>query len=780
MKPLPNKMYGRHMNKCTSDGQILNPAQVYDEEYYNSHCGDRPYQKGDPGWTAFYAMVADNIIRAFRPRSVFDAGCGIGFLVEALWDRSVEAFGRDISEYAINQVRRDVQAYCSLGSITDPIEGEYDLILCIEVLEHLEEMSARIAASHLVAAGPRILFSSTPIDMDEPTHVNVRPPIYWLQLFADLGCRPVMSFDATFLAPHALVFERTNITPTREELLNAAELIRLRILHQSKEQELNRLASEAEELTAQLVSIQSQRDQLLINASELREEMDAEVGMLRSELRDRDRKIQLLSETLLQDNENNATAASPEPPADANAQSVLSPVEDLQIRERRFWSIIDRTAWLKPYIPSALRRRLLFEAKRLWLARLPELKNQQLTVRSRSTEHGSTRFRRDAWLPDLEPLHIFHVEESTRTVNMITDSISPGSLYGGVGTSIILSALLARQLGARLRILTRTQAGNGSAVAKLLRLHNIEVPPNLELRHIGLGTGAEVPVATHDVFLTTSWWTTASTLQTIGRERVAYVLQEDERMFYPQGDHRLLCSEVLSTPGLHTLINTELLFRYLVQGPEEIPGLRERAIAFEPSFPDSLFFPTAPEHAVRGDRLTFLFYARPNNVRNLYRRGMEALEHALQAGTLDSERWRFVFIGKDLPEIRLPGDPSICTYENVPWEEYAKIVRTAHVGMSLIHTPHPSYVPLDLAASGAVVVTNTYGDYKENLFQYSKNIITATPTVEGLSHAIGEAVALCNDTERLTKQYQEANIQRDWSLSSAAALAKCGEWFGRR
>ena len=44
-----------------------------------------------------------------------------------------------------------------------------------------------------------------------------------------------------------------------------------------------------------------------------------------------------------------------------------------------------------------------------------------------------------------------------RRISVVTDSIARGSLFGGVGTALILTTLLANKLGANLRIITRTE-----------------------------------------------------------------------------------------------------------------------------------------------------------------------------------------------------------------------------------------------------------------------------------------------------------------------------------
>src|SRR5690349_2186904 len=176
------------------------PGALFDEEYYRVGCGPLPYDR-TPHWVDFFGRIADEVIRSLKPRRVLDAGCAMGLLVEAFWDRGVEAMGIDISPYAISRVRRDMRPYCRVGSLTDPIDGSFDLITCIEVMEHLPPEESRAAIANLCAAGDRILFSSSPDDLVEPTHFNVCPPLVWLKQFASVGFYPDLRYDPTFLTP---------------------------------------------------------------------------------------------------------------------------------------------------------------------------------------------------------------------------------------------------------------------------------------------------------------------------------------------------------------------------------------------------------------------------------------------------------------------------------------------------------------------------------------------------------------------------------------------------
>jgi len=85
----------------------------FDATYFATGCG-LPYER-NAHWLGFFGGIADRIVREINPRTALDAGCAMGFLVEALRERGVEAYGVDISEYAISQVHPSVKPYLPAG-----------------------------------------------------------------------------------------------------------------------------------------------------------------------------------------------------------------------------------------------------------------------------------------------------------------------------------------------------------------------------------------------------------------------------------------------------------------------------------------------------------------------------------------------------------------------------------------------------------------------------------------------------------------------------------------
>ena len=243
----------------------------FDAYYYDHGCG-RPYQR-DEAWLAFFGGIGKRIADEIRPQSVLDAGCAMGFLVESLRGLGVDAFGIDISHYAIENVHPSIRDYCREGSIAEPFDRDYDLIVCIEVLEHMPPEEAETALRNLCSHTNDILFSSTPFDYKEATHVNVRPPEYWAERFALNGFVRDVDFDASYITPWATRFVRRN-----DPLHRIVRDYERRFFQLWKEN------SDQRELVNVMRQGQSEQDQALKDLQADQNRAEAEVGALRSEL----------------------------------------------------------------------------------------------------------------------------------------------------------------------------------------------------------------------------------------------------------------------------------------------------------------------------------------------------------------------------------------------------------------------------------------------------------------------------------------------------------------
>jgi len=362
------------------------------------------------------------------------------------------------------------------------------------------------------------------------------------------------------------------------------------------------------------------------------------------------------------------------------------------------------------------------------------------------------------------PLRLFSVPTSEPPrVSVVTDSINRGSLYGGVGTAIILAALVAEASGARLRIVTRTERAQPTGLETVLNTYGIGLSHDVEFVFAPFyDTAYEIDFFERELFITTSWWTTAATLGSVRSESIVYLLQEDERMFYPHGDEHLRCSRILANRDIRFVINTRLLFEHLVASG--LPNIADRGTWFEPSFPHEVFH---PRERADGAKRTLMFYARPNNVRNLFFFGIEILEAAIARGIIDLQQWDLLLVGKDIPKLRFDdGRYSPQVQENLSWTQYAALAGQVDLALCLMYTPHPSYPPFDLAASGAVVVTNRFGN-KQDLGGYSRNIICGDTDLESMLEAMAQGARLATDAHQRGENYRANRLGSDWTRSLA-------------
>jgi hypothetical protein len=73
-------------------------------------------------------------------------------------------------------------------------------------------------------------------------------------------------------------------------------------------------------------------------------------------------------------------------------------------------------------------------------------------------------------------------------------------------------------------------------------------------------------------------------------------------------------------------------------------------------------------------------------------------------------------------------------------------MRSCDVLLSLMLSPHPSYPPLEGAASGAIVVTNEFANKTaQAVAALSKNIIAVRPSIESVAGGIREAIVRLDD-----------------------------------
>ena len=144
---------------------------------------------------------ACEIKKYFNFKNCVDIGCAKGFLVHALRLIGCDAWGEDISEYAINNGHPKAKPYLSA-----PNNKKYDLLICKDVLEHISEELLPEFLNYLLDKGEKFFFVIPLGDNDsfrireyevDITHVTKKDEEWWLELFDKLGFK-LLEFSYSF------------------------------------------------------------------------------------------------------------------------------------------------------------------------------------------------------------------------------------------------------------------------------------------------------------------------------------------------------------------------------------------------------------------------------------------------------------------------------------------------------------------------------------------------------------------------------------------------------
>src|SRR5689334_7784263 len=128
-----------------------------------------------------------------RPRSVLDVGCGIGtWACEFIRLGVPEVWGVD-GDYVNRQALLIPEESFTSADLTLPLDlhRQFDLVMSLEVAEHLPARSAATFVDSLVRHGKVIAFSAAIPGQGGTNHVNEQFADYWVKLFTERNYRCV-------------------------------------------------------------------------------------------------------------------------------------------------------------------------------------------------------------------------------------------------------------------------------------------------------------------------------------------------------------------------------------------------------------------------------------------------------------------------------------------------------------------------------------------------------------------------------------------------------------
>ncbi len=149
---------------------------IYDEEFY--------LKSVDPPARASAPAIAKSIVGEFAPTSVIDVGCGTGALLLELQSMGMTVFGLEYSQVGLQICQSRNLRVNRFDLETEEIPrdlGRFDLLISMEVAEHLLERYADPYVDLLCFLSDRIVFSAATPGQGGQDHVNEQPHEYCLR-----------------------------------------------------------------------------------------------------------------------------------------------------------------------------------------------------------------------------------------------------------------------------------------------------------------------------------------------------------------------------------------------------------------------------------------------------------------------------------------------------------------------------------------------------------------------------------------------------------------------
>jgi SAM-dependent methyltransferase len=171
---------------------------AYNSEYYSERI--RKSKK--------HMMKYLKFLRKGSSLKMLDVGCGEGEYVKDAIEEGINAYGIDISTYALENALAEVKDRITFGSITGiPFaDEEFDIMTAFDVIEHIHPKDTLNAVAELrrVLKPDGIVIITTPSSsygdwVSDLTHINVRPPKFWKIILEEHNFKVRMFYLPSFL-----------------------------------------------------------------------------------------------------------------------------------------------------------------------------------------------------------------------------------------------------------------------------------------------------------------------------------------------------------------------------------------------------------------------------------------------------------------------------------------------------------------------------------------------------------------------------------------------------
>ena len=180
-------------------------------------------------------VVVPLVLDLVHPASVIDVGCATGAWLSVFRDQGVSTIvGLDGAYVDPSKLLIPANSFRAVD-LAKPfsLSEQFDLVISLEVAEHLPASSARGFVTSLCQLAPLVVFSAAVPGQGGEHHVNEQWPEYWRQLFANQNFRmfdpfrPILWYDervAFWYRQNLFLFIRTDVLGVNPRFSKPPEL----------------------------------------------------------------------------------------------------------------------------------------------------------------------------------------------------------------------------------------------------------------------------------------------------------------------------------------------------------------------------------------------------------------------------------------------------------------------------------------------------------------------------------------------------------------------------
>jgi hypothetical protein len=357
--------------------------------------------------------------------------------------------------------------------------------------------------------------------------------------------------------------------------------------------------------------------------------------------------------------------------------------------------------------------------------------------------------------PEALPIPVKRVKNSSSRprLTLVLPTVTQEQLYAGAWTALKIFWESAKKHEFRTRIISATSPYSDEGLKKVDFIGSDEVD---SIESWQREDGVPCEVEDDEIFIVTAWWTAYAIREVEKTNQVFYLIQDFEPGFYPWSYRYVMALESYGFDYAR-IYNTGILYDFF-QGQGLLTGGEQ--IAFEPGIDKGLFYPGDKDSWKRTGKATLLLYGRPEVTRNLFELAVLGLERFFEKYPAYEEKiGEIISVGEKHGSITVGGF-KIESLGKLSMDGWARLARDSDIGISLMCSPHPSYPPLEMVASGMVVITSRI--YNKDMSRICENFLAAEMNVEDLAEVIRESIDRLDDQSLVRKNAELFLAERDW------------------